>query len=235
MPQTLDGLLIFLITLIPGVPGEVIYNALVGLDWREDKIRRSVRVVLISVSGLIVYVLAAYVTGLPMPRYVLPQTYQAPVTDHTLAVMALTYLGHAACSSCTAVLMAKAWSALASQNQQTAFPSAWDDFLRDKVGAHWVVVALTNGQAYAGMLETADEGVPRDERDMLLREPALYEDDANDYRSLEYQYLFISANLVDSVAVMYDAEADERVTPVNTYLTRPSPPDDEPAERRPEA
>ena len=55
MPSTINGLLIFLVALIPRVPGEPIYTNVVGLDWREDPFQRVVRITILITSIAVVY------------------------------------------------------------------------------------------------------------------------------------------------------------------------------------
>ena len=75
-------------------------------------------------------------------------------------------------------------------------------------------MGLNNGEVYAGFIEAADSSVAAAERDVVLREPAQYDQRLMCYRSLEYQSLFLLASTITSVAVIFDATTDKRTTRV---------------------
>jgi hypothetical protein len=77
-----------------------------------------------------------------------------------------------------------------------------------------VAVTLQNGDAYVGVVKTCDVAVEQDERDLVLSEPALYDDEQRDYVALPYQELFIPASLRYSMAVIHDPDRDQRIVPV---------------------
>jgi hypothetical protein len=79
-----------------------------------------------------------------------------------------------------------------------------------------VAVALQNGEAYVGYLKVSDVSVEQNERDLVLSEPSLYDEEQRDYVALPYQQLFITASLWYSMAVIHDPDRDKRVVPVGS-------------------
>jgi hypothetical protein len=217
MPSTINGLIVFLIALIPGVPGEALYSLLAGRDWREDQLRRVIRIVMISVFGLLVYFPIAHWTPLPMPRYVVPSALANISSDEQLIRLVGSYVGHMTCAALVGAVLVPLQHALSSLTDSSTYPSAWDDLLRVHVPGRWVIVSLKNGDGIMGILETAEREVSQDERDILLKEPAFFDSNEEAYISVPYQYLFLPAALIESVAVVYDTTEDmeDRRTPVN--------------------
>jgi hypothetical protein len=86
------------------------------------------------------------------------------------------------------------------------------------VKGHWVTVGLNNGDVYGGYIDMADVSVAASERDMILREPALYDRDAKRYRTLEYLSLFLLGSTIASVAVVTDSAADKRLMLIGEAL-----------------
>jgi hypothetical protein len=207
MPRTINGLIIFIVVLLPGVPGERLYNSWTGLDWRENKLQRVIRIIAISVAGLIPYIIASNAAGLPLPLYVFPDTY-ATVTGETLVQMAWAYTGHTVCAVTVAAVGGYVQDWVAEQRDETTYPSAWDDLVRDLAQERWVVVALENGDIFLGGIQEADINAPREDRDLILSQPARYSDDEQDYIGTNYQYLYLPQAQIESIAVMYDRERD---------------------------
>lgn len=207
MPSTINGLIIFIVVLLPGVPGERLYNSWTGLDWRENKLQRTIRIVSISIAGLISYIVAAHASELPLPLYIFPETYTA-ITGAELVRAAWAYTGHTGFAIAAAAVGGYVQDWMAEQRDQTTYPSAWDDLVRDLADERWVVVALKNGDIFLGGLQEADINAPREDRDLILSQPARYSDAEEDYIGTEYQYLYLPQAQIESVAVMYDREKD---------------------------
>jgi hypothetical protein len=207
MPRTINGLIIFIVVLLPGVPGERLYNSWTGLDWRENKLQRVIRIIAISVAGLIPYIIASHAAGLPLPLYILPDTY-ATVTGATLVQMAWAYTGHTVFAVAVAAVGGYVQDWIAEQRDETTYPSAWDDLVRDLAQERWVVVALENGDIFLGGIQEADINAPRKDRDLILSQPARYSDGEQDYIGTNYQYLYLPQAQIESIAVMYDRERD---------------------------
>jgi hypothetical protein len=77
-----------------------------------------------------------------------------------------------------------------------------------------VAVTLQNGDAYVGILRACDRTVGGDERDIVLEEPAAYNEESADYTALPYQHLFVPAALVFCITVVHDPARDKRIVPV---------------------
>lgn len=84
------------------------------------------------------------------------------------------------------------------------------------------------GLLTAGILDRGDTSVKTDERDIILREPALYSKEKSNYITTSYQYLYFPGNSISSIAVMYNRSIDKRKTRLNQILfsTNPTPGDD---------
>jgi len=149
MPSTINGLIIFVVVLLPGVPGERLYNSWTGLDWRENKLQRVIRIVSISIAGLIPYIIASHASSLPLPLYVFPDAY-ATVTGEKLVQMAWAYTGHTVFAVAVATMGGYVQDWIAKQRDETTYPSVWDNLVRDLTHERWVVVALDNGDIFLG-------------------------------------------------------------------------------------
>lgn len=79
---------------------------------------------------------------------------------------------------------------------------------------HWVVVSLHSGGVYAGKLSNADTSVAIGDRDLVLEEPALYDEASGRYLATPYQHLFLPAAAVYSIAAVYEPKLDLRVTEI---------------------
>lgn len=207
MPSTINGLIIFIVVLLPGVPGERLYNSWTGLDWRENKLQRTIRIVSISIAGLVPYIIAAHASGLPLPLYIFPETYTA-ITGADLVQIAWAYTGHTGFAITAAAVGGYLQDWMAEQRDQTTYPSAWDDLVRDLADGRWIVVALKNGDVFLGGLQEADINAPREDRDLILSQPARYSDAEEDYIGTDYQYLYLPQAQIESIAVMYDRQKD---------------------------
>ncbi len=75
MPSTITGLLIIIISILPGYLGNTIYKSMVGSDWREKDIHIIIRLLGFSILGLVLYSILSEVVALPPPVYLLPDTY----------------------------------------------------------------------------------------------------------------------------------------------------------------
>lgn len=93
MSLTLTGLLVLIFAVLPGVPGEKIYQVLVGADWREDNWRRIIRLLTFSLFGLVLYAVVAPFLGAPLPSYLSPSSLEITVSaPPRLNLLLLPYL-----------------------------------------------------------------------------------------------------------------------------------------------
>lgn len=217
MPTTLEALLIAFFAISPGFLGERVYNALVGADWREKDWQRILRLVLFSTIGLALYVVSGRLFGWPPPIYVFPNSFNSgAISPDTVHLLFLPYLGHCVGATLVGFLAAVSCRLLGRWSLfQSPYPAVWDEFLRSYAPKHWVVITLTNGDVYAGFIKSADKSVAFDERDIVLAEPAQYDEEKKTYLAARYQYLFIPATMVSLIAVIYRSDIDtSRVTEV---------------------
>jgi len=81
-----------------------------------------------------------------------------------------------------------------------------------------VAVGLETGEAYVGMLQNADTSVTATDRDIVLLEPALYDESTRQYIASPYQFLYISGRLVSSVAALSNPGTDTRISTIGMRL-----------------
>ena len=161
------------------------------------------------------------VSFLPLPLHLIPNSYESiSVNPENLTNILYPYIGHLVGGFFAGVLAAVGMLSLSKISSITAYPAAWDNFIRKQVPEHWVIVGLKNGDVYAGRISNADLSVSKDERDIVLEEPCLYEEDTGNYSSLNYQYMFIPSENVYSIAVVHDSTLDKRIVAVGEKLFR---------------
>lgn len=200
---------------MPGLAGEVLYRTSAGSDWREPEWRKVARVIWVSAGGLVLYILLSWcIAFLPSPLYVQPAALaSASLSKSVFGHLALAYVGHTICAVIVGYAGGFIARILVSRMSLSPYPDTWDRFVNVLVPEHWIIVTLKSGETYFGQLKRADISVKEDERDMVLEEPALYDDEHKTYRSLPYQYLFLPGALIGSVAVQYDPKIDSRMIP----------------------
>lgn len=188
----------------PGFAGERLYNALVGADWREKDWQRILRLVLFSTIGLGLYVVIGRLFGWHSPLYVFPNSFSSgAINPDTLHLLFLPYFGHCIGATLVGLLAAINRKMLGRWYPfQSPYPAVWDEFLRSYAPKHWVVITLSNGDVYAGFIKSADKSVASSERDIVLAEPAQYDEAQKTYIALRYQYLFLPATMVSLIAVI---------------------------------
>ena len=220
MPTTITALLIILVAIFPGVLGNRVYQVLVGIDWREKEFQVILRLAGFSVVGAVIYSIVADLSGfLPLPLHLIPSSYESLSSNpEKLLQIIYPYIGHLIGGFVAGVLAAWGVILLAKCSSSTAYPGAWDDFVRKYVPKHWVIVGLKNGDVYAGKIKSADLSVGKDDRDIVLEEPCSYESGTGNYCSLSYQYMFIPSENLYSLAVIHDPKLDKRIMPVGENL-----------------
>jgi hypothetical protein len=186
LPNSVSALLIAAFAILPGVPGERIDTMIVGWDWREDKWWRTLRLLAFSLSGLSAYAIVASFVSAPLPAYVSPHTMEF-LRPEQIGPLAIAFLGHVAGAAICGGGAAYTIRALARLTSVSVYLSAWNQFIDSCSKGRWVTVGLTNGQVYAGYIDKADVSVAASERDIILREPALYDDTQRAYRTTPYQ------------------------------------------------
>jgi Family of unknown function (DUF6338) len=211
LPSSVAALVVAIFAVLPGMPGEKAYRILVGSDWREDKWQRTLRLLAFSVAGFAIYATLAPLLGAPAPTYLSPANLQM-VDAAKIGEAGVALLGHMSAATMAGILAGLLSRMVARFVARSAYSSAWDHFVNRCVKQHWVIVGLQNGDVYLGYLDVADLSVAAAERDIILREPALYDVPAQRYRATSYQSLFLPGAIVSSVGVVTDKALDKRIT-----------------------
>jgi hypothetical protein len=219
LPNSVSALLIAAFAILPGVPGERIYTMIVGWDWREDKWWRTLRLLAFSLSGLSAYAIVASFVRAPLPAYVSPHAMEV-LRPEQIGSLAIAFLGHVAGAAICGVGAGYAMRVLARLTSLSVYFSAWNQFVNSCSKGHWVTVGLTNGQVYAGYIDKADVSVAASERDIILREPALYDEIERAYQTTSYQTMFLLGSTIASIAAIMDTPDDVRITSTGKYLFR---------------
>lgn len=209
MSNTFAELIMLIFLVLPGIPAYIIYKNCFGADWRETQWDKIVNIGLFSLAGIIAYVLISENSIFPPPIYLIPSTFETGTFGVTsLKPIALSLTGHFILSTLIAFIAVGIVRSLGWLTPSTPYPSAWDDFIRKDVQGRWVVVGLVNNEAYAGYIKNADVSVSQAERDIVLAEPALYNEQEKSYKTIPYQQLFLPANMISSIAAVYDPQKD---------------------------
>ena len=212
MPATLTVLLIGVLGLLPGVPGDRCYRLLMGRDWREDRWQATLRVLGFSVAGLAIYNAVAPHLRLPLPPYLLPANLASP-SAAMLSDMGVALLGHTLAGVLSAIVAVGAVRVLALMVARTAYQAAWDHFVNVSIRNRWVVVAMKSGETYLGYVGIADTSVKAEERDMVLHEPARLDVATETYIALDYSVVFVPGSAVASVGAIADPQDTRKIPP----------------------
>lgn len=232
MPTTVSAILVIVFGVLPGVPGDKLYRMLVGYDWREDQWHKAVRLVGFSLFGLALYVVVAVPFDLPSPAYLNPDSLVAAMAEPALQVRFFgALIGHFLASTVSGLGAALLVRLVGRTTKLAVFAGAWDSFVYSCLPGRWAVVALKNGDSFAGMVDSADTSVGPGERDIVLEEPAEYQEEVADYVAMNYEYLFIPGEAVASIAAVHDPELDSRKTELGTRIFRKGSTDGEQEQR----
>lgn len=220
MPTTISALIIIIVAIFPGLLGNIAYRMIIGVDWRAKEFQVIIRLIGFSIIGAVLYSIAAdMVSFLPPPLHLMPGSYESLTENpENLNKIIYPYIGHLAGGFIAGVLAALGMHLVAKFSPATAYPSAWDGFIREQVPEHWVIIGLKSGDVYAGKIKSVDLSVSKGERDVVLEEPCLYEQKTGNYRALGHQYMFIPSENLYSLAVIHNPMIDERVVTIGTYL-----------------
>jgi len=210
-PSTIGALIIIAICVLPGVPGEKVYGLLIGGDWREEAWSRVLRMIGFSVLGLMLYITATGIFRLPFPPYLLPRMVPN-LTPQVIYASTIALFGHFAGATVAGAGSALVMRLLGHIASRSAYGSAWEHFIRDSIDGHWVVIGLQNGDAYAGYIRVVDSKLNSPDRDVLLLEPARFDEVQQRYRATEYQALFLAGATISSIATVHDPGTDARLT-----------------------
>ncbi len=209
MPSSVNALLIVIFSIVPGFPGEKIYQHIVGLELREKDWQRITRMIAFSLGGIALYTIGNWILGQPLPSYSFTtDIYQQKAWLSTSG----TLVGHTLCATLVGGIAAYISRSLNRLLPSTCNDDAWHEFVRSSTQNHWIIVSLRNGDRYLGMLKRANTPINRDERDIVLEEPAKL--DQGRYIGLPYQHMFLPGAMISAVATLYDPEIDRRTYPI---------------------
>jgi len=218
MPSTISGLLVILFAVLPGVPGNSIYQRIIGKDRKESQWNTVIRMIGFSVGGLILYILLGGLINAPLPIYISPSTFiNFNINRVTLLTISGAFTGHFICSILISLIFSVILLLINRWSKSTENPDTWDKFVEKYVEKHWVVVKINNGDAYAGILERADIAIEQNERDLILKEPAKYSIKAENYIATSYQYLFLLGSTITSIGIVSKPD-DKRLTTIGSPI-----------------
>lgn len=211
LPVTAAGLIVIVLGILPGVPGDAAYRALAGVSRREKETTHLLRLLTLSVMGVMFYALAASRIGLPAPAYLNPQTFAGPgLLALRFDDLAVAYAGHSVGAIAAALVGAGVNRILDRIKAVSPRRDAWEHFVRCAVPGHWITVTLSNEETYAGILDHADVTGDPESRDLLLVEPYRYNAETKQYDPTFQQFLFLRGQDVVSIAAVYEPSQDKR-------------------------
>lgn len=222
LTTTISGILIAVVAGLPGILAETLYSHITGRSWLEKDLQYYARVLGFSVAGLVGYgALSGTVSFLPFPVHILPETYSAEnFVPAAIPMLSVGYIGHAAISAFAGIGFGAGLRTI-----RIYFPGvvnqedAWDEFVKTYVANRWIVVRLDSGDAYAGMLQHADYGRKSDFRDIILAEPALFDENTQKYIATSNQFIYIRGDQwLFITALTKDDEINSRVTTIDRPL-----------------
>ncbi len=214
IPTTAAGLLVILLGVLPGLPGDYIYRTWIGVSWRERDVHHLLRLLSFSLLGLVVYSVLAMWADWYLPEYVIPMTFTSDrFSAADIPRLGIAYLGHFSGSAIVGGVSAAGMRFLGRFAPYSAQRDTWDHFIRITVPGHWVLVTLNSGDTYAGILDHADVTVEPQYRDLILSEPYMFDAESREYQLTYQQFLFLRGSDVASIAVVYAPELDKRVVP----------------------
>lgn len=236
MPTTLAAAGVMIVLLVPGIIGESIYSRVTKSDNSGKEIIVILRVVMVSVLGLILYMIAAKLCHLPEPAFLTPEAYTRAgamnLSNNLFGEVILPYMGHIAGGVIVGVAGVPLSVMIRVIFRQPRYGSAWDFFClsmaqtRKGVG-RWVQVQLIDGRLLIGILSGFDAYDKEGERDVILGEPEYWSEEANCYIVYPVQSIFLPARQVYSISVLYDPTLDVRVTKVPDEILPPTDNTDE--------
>ena len=132
MPTTITALIILIVAIFPGVLGNRVYQVLVGIDWREKEFQVILRLAGFSVVGAVIYTIVADLSiFVPLPLHLIPSSYESlSASPENLLKIIYPYVGHLISGFMAGVFAAWGVILLAKCSSTTAYPGAWDDFVR---------------------------------------------------------------------------------------------------------
>lgn len=216
---TITGILIAVVAVLPGMLGDALFSHITGRSWLEKDLLHYARILGFSVAGLVGYgALSGIFSFLPHPIHVLPGTFSVEnLVPAGFPILSVGYIGHGALSAVAGLVLGIGLRAIRSY-----FPlsisqeDTWDKFVKTYAASRWVVVRLDSGDTYAGMLQQADVARGPDFRDIVLEEPAVFDEQTKSYIATSYKFIYIRGDqLLFISALTKNDEIDDRVTEID--------------------
>ena len=213
---TITGILIAIIAVLPGMPGEALFSHITGRSWLEKDLQHYARILGFSVAGLVGYgAISGTVSVMPLPIHILPGTYSPEnLVPAAIPILSVGYIGHFAFSAVAGVVLGAGLRMI-----RRYFPKvvgqedAWDKFVKTYAASRWVVVRLNSGDTYAGMLQQADIARDPDFRDIVIEEPAVFDERTKNYIATSYKFIYIRGDqLLFITALTNEDEIADRLT-----------------------
>lgn len=204
--------------IVPGIPGELLYRLIAGATWREDAWSRVFRIVGFSLGGLVLAILTFRLAGVGVVAKLSGAIAEESLSESVVLGMSALLAAQTIISTVVGLGSGYAVRGLCHVFQVTPYADGWDEYVRRFVANHWVIVRLLDGSSFAGILSRADITVPPENRDIILSEPAIFDEEKGNYVSVEHQHLFLPGASIASVAVVHDPARDTRISPVGTSL-----------------
>ena len=214
MPTSIASVTVLVLAIVPGMLGVYVFTTVNGTDWRHRDWQVAIRALAFSAFGLLLYSLLALSLDLIPPLHVIPSSYQSHGLEaSTVGGLLLPFAGHTLCSGVIGAVAALLDRWVAKISRASPHPCAWDDYVGTRLAGRWVVVTLNSGDVYAGYVALADVGVRAEERDIILTEPAKFDEESRRYLVTAYRDLFVRAELVQSIATV--------ALPSDSHIGRP--------------
>jgi hypothetical protein len=218
MELDLWALLAVGVGIVPGIPGELFYRLIAGATWREDAWSRVFRIVGFSLAGLVLAILTFRFAGIGVVATLCGAIIEQTFSESVVLGVAALLAGQTIASTVVGLGSGYSVRGLCHVFHMTPYADGWDEYVRRFVPNHWVIVRLLDGSSFAGILSRADTTVPPENRDIILSEPAIFDEEEGNYLSVDHQYLFLPGASIASVAVVHDPEKDTRISQAGTVL-----------------
>jgi len=129
---SLTTLFIFILGILPGLPGNQIFCMFVGEDRKDDIWKKLISFLLFSVFGLIIYSIIAVLFNLPLATVFIDPLISKKlnsITNDTYIQMTIAYIGHFGGSALAGLISALTIRILCKWAPVSAYPEAWDSFI----------------------------------------------------------------------------------------------------------
>lgn len=221
MPTTLTAAVVMVVLLVPGIIGESIYSRAVRSEQGGKDVLVILRVVMVSVLGLIIYMILTQICCLPYPAYLSHDIYTAKgleiiSRDLTRGVI-VPYVGHIIGGVIVGIIGVPLSGFIRIGFRQPQYDSAWDAFCLSfarapKGSGRWVQVTLVDGRLMIGILRGFDAYDKDGDRDIILEEPEYWNDALKKYEVYPVQSIFLPTSQIGAIGVLYDKALDTRET-----------------------